>query len=176
MNKFITLTGGEINALSGILQNYKDALVYQLQSVTKFGDVTDQNDRAVIDSLGAEIAVVAKILTKLDDTSGSVPAVYKEYTDNPALLDALMDFDADRRERHLKTTDRSRKMILNKLDSLTQRDNEKIRILAQSVEKGWNGVFPLAGSGKAQGKPEKEHSYDLDGFYKRALNSTPDFK
>lgn len=176
MNKSIILTGGEIKALSGILQNYKEELSCQCLSATKLGKASDQDNRTVIKCLGEEIAVIVKILKKLEDTADNIPPIYKAYTDNTDLLNALKDFDADRRERNLKTTDRSRKMILTKLDGLTQSDNEKIKILAQSIEKGWNGVFPLSGGGKAQGKPEKEHSYDLDDFYQRALNSTPSFK
>lgn len=58
---------------------------------------------------------------------------------------ALMDFEAMRKAiRKPITTDRARKLLLTKLQSLAGDDDGlKVRILEQSIMNSWQGVFPL---------------------------------
>lgn len=61
------------------------------------------------------------------------------------LRTTLMDFEAMRKSiRKPITTDRARKLLLTKLDSLAGDDDGlKIKILEQSIMNSWQGVFPL---------------------------------
>ena len=42
-----------------------------------------------------------------------------------------------------KPTERAMKMVLNKLDRLSQKDDEKILILEQSILKNWTDVYEV---------------------------------
>lgn len=105
-----------------------------------------------------------------------IPTVYSDYTTNEKLIAAFMDYEQMRSDSLKKPplTDKARSLLLEELDSLSKHDEDKIRILNQSISKCWNGIFPLQNS--KQGKPDKHHSYDLDDFYQQALHHTPNFK
>lgn len=65
------------------------------------------------------------------------------YTDNNDLIIALNDFLEMRKQSKSKMTDRAIKLMLNKLDELASNDDDKIKILNQSIMNGWKGLFPL---------------------------------
>lgn len=69
--------------------------------------------------------------------------IISDYTDNPELQQALQDFIKMRKAIKSVITDRALKGICSKLDSLTKNDEEKIKILDQSIMNSWKGVFPL---------------------------------
>lgn len=65
------------------------------------------------------------------------------YTQNPNLKEAINDFISMRNKIKKPLTDRALKGILNKLDTFTNNDFEKILILEQSIEHCWLSVFEL---------------------------------
>jgi hypothetical protein len=64
--------------------------------------------------------------------------------DSPKLQDALNGFAASRKALHKPLTNRAKELILKKLEKLAPGDEAtQAAILDQSVERGWQGVFPL---------------------------------
>ena len=66
-----------------------------------------------------------------------------EYTSNSFLQETIIDFMKMRKSIKKPVTERALKGILNKLDRLATTDNSKIKILENSIENCWQGVFPL---------------------------------
>ena len=66
-----------------------------------------------------------------------------EYTSNSFLQETIIDFIKMRKDIKKPVTERALKGILNKLDKLATIDNIKIKILENSIENCWQGVFPL---------------------------------
>lgn len=66
-----------------------------------------------------------------------------EYTSNSFLQETIIDFMKMRKSIKKPVTERGLKGILNKLDKLATTDDIKIKILENSIENCWRGVFPL---------------------------------
>ena len=66
-----------------------------------------------------------------------------EYTSNSFLQETIIDFIKMRKGIKKPVTERALKGILNKLDKLATTDDIKIKILENSIENCWQGVFPL---------------------------------
>ena len=66
-----------------------------------------------------------------------------KYTSNSFLQETIIDFMKMRKSIKKPVTERALKGILNKLDKLATTDDIKIKILENSIENCWQGVFPL---------------------------------
>lgn len=90
----------------------------------------------------------------------------KNYSDVPAeLLEPLKDFEEMRKKIKAPMTDKAKTMMLNKLNQLSNGDNQKaIQILNQSTMNCWKGLFPLSEDKKAvtasNAKPNKFHNFE----------------
>ena len=90
---------------------------------------------------------------------------YSDYTSNENLKSALNDFEEMRKTIKKPLADRSRKMLLDKLDKLTNDDDLKIAILNQSIFHNWQGVFELKeGNNGTNSKPNEFTGYCSDGL------------
>lgn len=69
------------------------------------------------------------------------PVVY--YPLDEKLNQAVIDFIEFRKKIKAPMTDKGVNIMINKLDKMTDDNNEKISILEQSIMNGWKGVFPL---------------------------------
>lgn len=69
-------------------------------------------------------------------------------TCSPELADALNAFAEHRKKLKKPMTDYAKKLLLKKLQKLAKTEQEQIAILNQSIENGWQGVFPLGGERK----------------------------
>ena len=79
---------------------------------------------------------------------------------SPKLCEALRGFEASRKALHKPLTLRAKELIVKKLEKLAPENEEmQIAILDQSVERGWQGVFPL----KPEWKQERNEKYGLHG-------------
>ena len=69
----------------------------------------------------------------------------EDYTDNPSLREALLDFlDFRKSAKAAVSTKRQMQLLLNKLDQLSHGDHQKkIKIVNRSTENGWKGFFEL---------------------------------
>lgn len=59
------------------------------------------------------------------------------------LQDAVFDFIDMRAMIKKPMTERAIKMLINKLDKLTQNDDEKVAIVEQSIYHNWLDIYPL---------------------------------
>ena len=79
---------------------------------------------------------------------------------SPKLCEALRGFEASRKALHKSLTLRAKELIVKKLEKLAPMNEAlQIAILDQSVERGWQGVFPL----KPEWKQERNEKYGLHG-------------
>lgn len=64
---------------------------------------------------------------------------------SPELAEALAAFEEHRKKLKKPMTDYAKKLLRKKLQKLARTEQEQIAILNQSIENGWQGVFPLGG-------------------------------
>lgn len=69
--------------------------------------------------------------------------VINNYSENPALNDAILEFVKYRKGIKKPMTDRAVSLMISKLDKMTSDVNEQIEIINQSILNGWQGIFPL---------------------------------
>lgn len=70
-------------------------------------------------------------------------SLISSYTSNENLIETLNAFVEMRISIKAKPTERAMKMLLNKLDKMTQSDDEKILILENSIMNNWKDVYEL---------------------------------
>lgn len=87
----------------------------------------------------------------------SLPEVEKRREQQGASAFALPDwvsrddwkaFEDSRKKLRKPMTDRARSLVINELDRLRAAGNDPSAVLAQSVRKGWQDVFPLKDNGR----------------------------
>ena len=78
---------------------------------------------------------------------------------SPKLAVALTAFAEHRKKLKKPMTDYAKKLLLKKLQKLAKTEQEQIAILNQSIENGWQGVFPLGGERKH--KQVKQSAADM---------------
>lgn len=76
--------------------------------------------------------------------------------------DALRDFAEARKQMRAPLTDKAAKLLIGKLIKMSDRTEERIAIINQSIENGWKGFFPLKHEDKAQTRGEKEQQRTVD--------------
>lgn len=69
--------------------------------------------------------------------------ILKEYTDNQVLINSISEFVKMRKELGKPLTERGLKLNLTELDKLATTDEEKIKIVNQTVARTWNGFWPI---------------------------------
>ena len=70
----------------------------------------------------------------------------------------LDDFAKHRKNLKKPMTEKAMELLIKKLDQLTKTDDEKILILEQSIENGWQGIFELKNS---KGISEKDRLKEI---------------
>lgn len=81
--------------------------------------------------------------------------IVEDYTTNAELRTAIYEFIKMRKAIKSPMTDRALKQILNKLDTLASSDDQKIKILDQSIMNSWRGVFPLREDKQTKAKEQE---------------------
>lgn len=89
----------------------------------------------------------------------------ENYTDNKELRETILEFIKFRKGIRANVTDRGLTLILNKLDTYTKNNYEKIKILNQSIENSWKGIFPLKTDFKQNNKFEGRSRMDRSCDY-----------
>lgn len=108
---------------------------------------------------------------KKKDKKESVPPV--RYSENDKLDKAIHDYINHRKKVKSPMTDHAVELMINKLDSWADNDEDKIKILEQSIFNGWKGIFPLneQENRKTESPPAvkptrftnfEEHDWDFD--------------
>jgi hypothetical protein len=87
----------------------------------------------------------------------------REGADTPGVSEefalALNAFEEHRKKLRKPMTDYAKKLLLNKLQKLAKTEQEQIAIINQSIENGWQGIFPLGGERKQ--KQAKQSAADM---------------
>jgi len=71
-------------------------------------------------------------------------------------IKAWKDFKAMRKKIRKPMTERAEELLLNKLDKLSNNEEEQIDILNQSIMNSWLGVFPLKGDYNGKNKQDNQ--------------------
>jgi len=75
-----------------------------------------------------------------------------EFTQNKLLIETIIDFMKMRDKIKKPMTDRALQLLLNKLKGLSQDEEIEIKILENSIENCWQGIFPLREDNKGMFK------------------------
>lgn len=94
-------------------------------------------------------------------TKKGFDSILDDYTQNRKLRETLSDFIKMRKAKKKPMTDRALSMLLKKLDELSQNDDEKIRILEESILHTWDTVYPLK---TYNAQPQNPQNQEDDGF------------
>ena len=78
-----------------------------------------------------------------ENNKSNIDKIIEAYTKNDLLVEAIRDFIKMRSTIKKPLTDRALKGILNKLDTFTTNDLDKVEILENSIMNCWQGVFEL---------------------------------
>lgn len=81
------------------------------------------------------------------------------------LYQALGAFEEMRNKKRLPLTDVARHRVICKLKQLSTDPLMQAKVLMQSVDNAWTGLYAL----KGEDKPKTESSFDTDEFFKAAL-------
>ncbi len=88
----------------------------------------------------------------------------ESYSDDPYLNDAILSFIEFRKSMKKPMTDHAIKLLINKLNGMTDSVQEQIAILNQSIMNGWTSVYELKerteGNGKHSGNRNFAENHD----------------
>ena len=93
-----------------------------------------------------------------------IDSMLSEYTENASLIATIKDFAKFRKQIKAPLTERALKLCLNKLDELADTDELKIKVVEQSIERGWKGLFPLKEESKEQKSDISKYDFVINNF------------
>ena len=76
-----------------------------------------------------------------------------KYSDDPELDEAIHEYIKFRKGIKSPMTDRAITLTINRLNSLSHDKDEQIKIINQSIMRGWKSVYPLENDSKSRGQP-----------------------
>jgi hypothetical protein len=108
-----------------------------------------------------------EVTTNKNDKNDKNDKKYKyiyEFTQNKLLIKTIIDFIKMRNEIKKPMTDRALELMLNKLITLSKHEEMQIKILENSIQNCWQGIFKVEEHNKAFGF--KDYSKRIpNGFY-----------
>ena len=87
-----------------------------------------------------------------------------KYSDVPELDEAIHEYIKFRKGIKSPMTDRAITLTINRLNSLSHDKNEQIKIINQSIMRGWKSVYPLKDDGKSRGQPRNVNPNGFANF------------
>lgn len=105
----------------------------------------------------------------------SFDKLIKEYTSNSALKETIIEYIKMRINKKAKPTNKALELVFKKLDSFASSDQEKIKILEQSILNNWTDIYELKekkgennaskiNGGNNKGTGETKGKWDEFGF------------
>lgn len=94
----------------------------------------------------------------------SIKELVEGYSNNYHMVEDLYAFIEMRKKMKAPMTEQAVKLALNKLSSLTQDEEEAIKIIEQSIEHGWKSFYPLK---EEKPKTRQEELHQLYEKYKK---------
>lgn len=92
----------------------------------------------------------------------------KSFVEDPELNDSIKDFIEHRKKLKRPMTDKAVDLFIKKLDKMADTTSDKIAIINNAIERGWQSVYPLKGEERKQ--ETGALIFDIDGF-----DQTPPF-
>lgn len=99
-----------------------------------------------------------------DKQKSSIKELVEGYSNNFQMVEDLYAFIEMRKKMKAPMTEQAVKIALNKLSSLTQDEEEAIKIIEQSIEHGWKSFYPLK---EDKPKTRQEELHQLYEKYKK---------
>lgn len=81
-----------------------------------------------------------------------------KYSDDPELDEAIHEFIKFRKDIKKPMSDMAIKLMMNKLEKLSQDKHEQVQILNQSIMQGWTGIYELKDDDKSRGQSRSVHN------------------
>ncbi|MCC9294380.1 phage replication initiation protein [Clostridium sp. WLY-B-L2] len=136
--------------------------VYKL---TELSDKCQPDDNQVTTECHTEVRLGKYSLdnNKKRKKGTDLDKIVDDYDDSIKMRDTLKDFLKMRKSLKKPMTERALKLLLTKLDALSNDYTEKIDILNQSILNGWASVYPLKAD-KRQEKTPGWEPFDYDDF------------
>ena len=109
---------------------------------------------------------------KKKNKKSEIDMILESYTENKEVISAMKDFLRMRKAMQKPATTRAVQLLLGKLDKLATTDIEKLDIINQSIERGWQGFFEIKEDFKKRQEPEmteeERRQWEEDeAFYQR---------
>ena len=124
------------------------------------GDFKTENLNFYTNSITNSISISIDPLTKGLGTVGKQLKDDSNIIELPDWLpvDNWNEFREHRKELKAKMTPKAEKKAINKLGVLRDKGNDPVKVIDQSIEMGWKGIFPLKeeNNGTAQHRSNKE--------------------
>ena len=86
------------------------------------------------------------------------------YSDDPELNEAIHEYIKFRKGIKSPMTDRAITLTINRLNTLSHDKDEQIKIINQSIMRGWKSVYPLEDDGKSRGQPRNVNPNGFANF------------
>lgn len=109
----------------------------------KSQDPLSKKSRPLDEKVKDNITVNSKNNNKKEKRKTEIDDLIESYTDNKELIDTLYEFIKYRKGIKKAMSTHAVKLMLNKLNKLSNNDSIKIEILNQSILNGWTGIFEL---------------------------------
>lgn len=111
-----------------------------------FNVYKEQLEDLLEDNIGSEAAKAPNAVLDKPFPATKPDPWYDYAAGDKLLLSALRDFEVMRNKRKKPMTDRSRRVLAGKLDTLSGGDSKaKVALLEQSIVHCWDSVYPLKG-------------------------------
>jgi len=132
------------------------------------GSMHDISHENICKHMQADVPVIQS------NTKSKSESESKSYTGDVRLDAALEDYIAFRKQVKKPMTERAVQLTIKKLNDLAGDDvDEKVAILEQSIERGWQGVFPLKDDfrqkGEKHGRSGKDAGSDENDIVSQLL-------
>lgn len=126
------------NIVTTQLEHSKSQIISGIEDVQKHSNNTGVN---TVDNTSKKKSKSKEKNKKEKDTG--LDKIIDSYTQDKELINTIRDFLKMRKAIKKPMTDRALKIMLNKLDKYADTPQKKIKILENSIENSWQGVFPL---------------------------------
>lgn len=127
-------------------------------------DNENENDVSYHDSYHDSYDDSSKPDPKPKPKKSSIKELVEGYSNNFHMVEDLYAFIEMRKKMKAPMTEQAVKLALNKLSSLTQNEEEAIKIIEQSIEHGWKSFYPLK---EEKPKTRQEELHQLYEKYKK---------
>lgn len=168
------------NNVTKVLPTVTNALPTRYQSVTDVLPSVTNCYTEIEKELEKELELKKELESdKKKDKRETYVSILDSYTSNDSLKSSLNDF-VEMRKKMKGFTTRAFKLALNKLDELSNDDNEKIKIVNQSVMNSWKSFYELKEESNkypswykegTKEKTKEDRINSLEAAYKATVNT-----